>query len=197
MTPIAENDVAEHDEAPGITEDFDGRIDRTARARFASQFILPSGCNQQSLHSTLDSIIADNHIGVIMVRVRVHSQFVSLDGYSAGDYVTFDEPIGGAQALFGWFDGQGIEGIGGVDGPVTLDRALFAMWGQGIGAEIMGRKKFGPQEGRGPMMGGAAGGARNRRSRLRALSLLTILGSRWNSPMGRAFISSMPPPRRS
>ncbi|TSI18749.1 dihydrofolate reductase family protein [Brevibacterium aurantiacum] len=82
-----------------------------------------------------------------MVRVRVHSQFVSLDGYSAGDYVTFDEPIGGARALFGWFDGQGIEGIGGVDGPVTLDRALFAMWGQGIGAEIMGRKKFGPQEG--------------------------------------------------
>lgn len=82
-----------------------------------------------------------------MFRARVHSQFVSLDGFSAGDYVTFDKPIGDAQALFGWFDGRGIEGIHDVDAPVTLDRGLFAMWGQGIGAEIMGRKKFGPQEG--------------------------------------------------
>lgn len=82
-----------------------------------------------------------------MFRARVQCHFVSLDGYSAGDYVTFDKPIGDAQSLFGWFDGRGIEGIGDVDAPVTVDRALFAMWGQGIGAEIMGRKKFGPQQG--------------------------------------------------
>lgn len=82
-----------------------------------------------------------------MVRVRVHNQFVSFDGYSAGDHVTFDHPIGDAQALFGWFDGRGIDGIDKVDAPVTLDRTLVSLWGQGIGAEIMGRKKFGPQEG--------------------------------------------------
>lgn len=82
-----------------------------------------------------------------MVRARVQCHFVSLDGYSAGDFVTFYKPIGDAQSLFGWFDGRGIEGIGDVDAPVTVDRALFAMWGQGIGAEIMGRKKFGPQQG--------------------------------------------------
>src|SRR5690606_77415 len=31
--------------------------------------------------------------------------------------------------------------------PITVDRALFALWGQGIGVEIMGRRKFGPQTG--------------------------------------------------
>ena len=83
-----------------------------------------------------------------MVRTRVHNLFVSLDGYAAGDHVTFDEPIGGARALFSYFDGRVISGVQGApDDPVTVDRALFAMWGQGIGAEIMGRKKFGPQTG--------------------------------------------------
>lgn len=82
-----------------------------------------------------------------MTRTRVHNQFVSLDGFSAGEYVTFDEPIGGARHLFDWFDGRVIEGVHRVAEPVTLDRALFSMWGQGIGAEIMGRRKFGPQQG--------------------------------------------------
>src|SRR5699024_2617989 len=45
------------------------------------------------------------------------------------------------------YDEPGIEGVHTVDGPITADRALFAMWGQGSGAEIMGRKKFGPQSG--------------------------------------------------
>jgi dihydrofolate reductase len=61
--------------------------------------------------------------------------------------VTFDAPIGGARALFGWFDGRVIHGIDRVDDPVTADRAIFSTWGQGIGAEIMGRRKFGPQVG--------------------------------------------------
>ena len=85
-----------------------------------------------------------------MSRTRVHNLFVSSDGYAAGDYVTFDEPIGGAQALFGKFDGRVIHGVHGVDEPVTVDLALFSMWGQGIGAEIMGRRKFGPQTGEWP-----------------------------------------------
>ena len=82
-----------------------------------------------------------------MARARIHNQFVSLDGFSAGEHVTFDRPIGDAGALFGWFDGRVIEGVHRVADPVTLDRALFSMWGQGIGAEIMGRRKFGPQNG--------------------------------------------------
>jgi dihydrofolate reductase len=85
-----------------------------------------------------------------MPRTRVHNLNVSLDGYAAGEQVTFDEPIGGAGQLFGWFDGRVIHGVDQVDVPVTLDRALTSLWGQGIGAEIMGRRKFGPQDGAWP-----------------------------------------------
>ena len=82
-----------------------------------------------------------------MSRTRVHNLLVSLDGYAAGEYVTMEEPIGGAARLFQWFDGRVIDGIDRIAEPVTLDRALISMWGQGIGAEIMGRHKFGPQVG--------------------------------------------------
>ena len=82
-----------------------------------------------------------------MPRTRVHQLNVSLDGYAAGDHVTFDAPIGGAERLFTWFDGRVIHGVDKADAPVTLDRALTSMWSQGIGAEIMGRRKFGPQVG--------------------------------------------------
>lgn len=63
-----------------------------------------------------------------MSRTRVHNLFVSLDGYAAGDHVSFDAPIGDAGALFAGFDGRFIHGIGGVDAPVTLDRALTSTW---------------------------------------------------------------------
>jgi dihydrofolate reductase len=82
-----------------------------------------------------------------MPRTRVHNMNISLDGYAAGEHVTFDAPIGGAERLFTWFDGRVIHGVDKADAPVTLDRALTSMWSQGIGAEIMGRRKFGPQVG--------------------------------------------------
>src|SRR5689334_15953705 len=82
-----------------------------------------------------------------MPRTRVHNMNVSLDGYAAGGHVTFDAPIGGAERLFTWFDGRVVHGVDKADAPVTLDRALTSMWSQGIGAEIMGRRKFGPQAG--------------------------------------------------
>jgi hypothetical protein len=82
-----------------------------------------------------------------MSRTRVHDMNISLDGYAAGEHVTFDAPIGGAGRLFKWFDGRVIHGVDKADAPVTLDRALTSMWSQGIGAEIMGRRKFGPQAG--------------------------------------------------
>ena len=85
-----------------------------------------------------------------MSRTRVHNLLVSVDGYAAGEYVTMEEPIGGAARLFRWFDGRVIHGIDRITDPVTLDRALISMWGQGVGAEIMGRRKFGPQVGEWP-----------------------------------------------
>ena len=85
-----------------------------------------------------------------MPRTRVHNLNISLDGYAAGEHVTFKEPIGGANRLFEWFDGRAIHGVDGVDDPWTLDRALTSLWGQGVGAEIMGRGKFGPQVGEWP-----------------------------------------------
>lgn len=82
-----------------------------------------------------------------MARARIHNLFVSLDGIAAGDHLTLEHPIGDAGALFAGFDGRLIHGVGGVDAPMTLDRMLTSTWGQGIGAEIMGRGKFGPQTG--------------------------------------------------
>ncbi|MFC0672968.1 dihydrofolate reductase family protein [Brachybacterium hainanense] len=82
-----------------------------------------------------------------MTRTRVHNMMVSLDGYAAGTTVTLEEPIGAARALFGQFDGRVIHGVQHADAPITLDRALTSLWGQGVGAEIMGRRKFGPQTG--------------------------------------------------
>ena len=73
-----------------------------------------------------------------MYRTRVHNMNISLDGYAAGEHVTFDAPIGGAERLFKWFDGRVIHGVDKVDAPVTLDRALTSMWSQGIGAGVHG-----------------------------------------------------------
>ena len=84
-----------------------------------------------------------------MSRTRIHNFMVSLDGYSAGDEVTLEAPIGGAERLFAKFDGRVIHGVDRVADPITIDRDLTSLWGQGIGAEIMGRRKFGPDTGPG------------------------------------------------
>ena len=85
-----------------------------------------------------------------MSRVRVHNLAVSLDGYATGEGQSMDSPFGHADGrLMEWFLGtrtfrtmQGKEG--GSTGP---DDAMAGRWGPGIGAEIMGRNKFGPQRG--------------------------------------------------
>lgn len=105
-----------------------------------------------------------------MSRTRVHNLNISIDGYAAGEYVTLDAPIGGAERLFSGFDGRAIHGIDRVDAPITVDRALTTLWGQGVGAEIMGRRKFGPTRAIGPTTGGAAGGVTSHRSRHRSSS---------------------------
>ena len=86
-------------------------------------------------------------------RVRVDLLNVSLDGYAAGNTITFDEPIGGASELFGAFDGRVIAGVHNADVPITADRVFTSVWGQGVGVEIMGRGKFGPQRGPWPADG--------------------------------------------
>ena len=124
-----------------------------------------------------------------MPRTRVHNLTVSLDGYAAGEHVTFDEPIGGAGQLFGWFDGRVIHGVDRVDDPVTLDRALTSLWGQGVGAEIMGRRKFGPHEGAWPDDGWQGWWGDEPPFRTPVFVMTTTRARRSSSPMGPASAS--------
>jgi dihydrofolate reductase len=81
-------------------------------------------------------------------KVRVHNFLVSLDGFSTGEDRSADAAFGHAQeSILKWFGRariwRGLES----DGDLTADEAIASQWGQGIGAEIMGRGKFGPQQG--------------------------------------------------
>jgi dihydrofolate reductase len=90
-----------------------------------------------------------------MTKLRAHSIAVSLDGFATGDGRTLEAPFGHAgQRLMGWFfptrtfvsmSGHQDEAIGA--GETGIDDDLAARTLDGIGAEIMGRGKFGPQEG--------------------------------------------------
>jgi dihydrofolate reductase len=85
-----------------------------------------------------------------MSRVRVHNFSVSLDGFGTGEGQCLESPFGHAgMRLMGWFTEtrsfRQMHGEpGGTDG---VDEVFAAAWGAGIGAEIMGRNKFGPQRG--------------------------------------------------
>ncbi len=89
----------------------------------------------------------------MMQRVRVHNFSVSLDGYGTGDGQSMEAPFGHAGTrLHEWFfptrtfrEMQGAPG-----GTTGVDNAFASQWASGVGAEIMGRNKFGPQ--RGPWM---------------------------------------------
>jgi dihydrofolate reductase len=85
-----------------------------------------------------------------MSRVRVHNFSISLDGYATGEGQSLEAPFGHAGTrLHSWFFGtrafQAMQGETG--GRAGVDDALAQGWGPGIGAEIMGRGKFGPQTG--------------------------------------------------
>ncbi len=85
-----------------------------------------------------------------MSLARVHNFSVSLDGFSTGEGQTLEQPFGHADGrLMEWFVAtrsfRTMHGeTGGSTGP---DDAFASTWGPGIGAEIMGRNKFGPQRG--------------------------------------------------
>src|SRR6476661_9674734 len=85
-----------------------------------------------------------------MSRVRVHNFAISLDGFGTGEGQSLEAPFGHAGGrLHEWFfptrtfrEMQGKTG-----GGTGVDDALARTWDVGIGAEIMGRNKFGPQRG--------------------------------------------------
>ncbi len=85
-----------------------------------------------------------------MAQVRVHNFSVSLDGFGAGEGQTMEAPFGHAgHRLVDWFVGtQSFRRMTGQPGGSTgVDETFASNWGPGIGVEIMGRNKFGPQRG--------------------------------------------------
>ncbi|MFE9424767.1 dihydrofolate reductase family protein [Kitasatospora sp. NPDC006697] len=85
-----------------------------------------------------------------MSRVRVHNFSISLDGYATGEGQTEEAPFGHAgHRLHEWFfptrTFQSMLGKSG--GSTGVDDAFAAATEPGIGVEIMGRNKFGPQRG--------------------------------------------------
>ena len=85
-----------------------------------------------------------------MSRVRVHNFSVSLDGFSTGADQSLEAPFGHAGSrLHQWFfPTRTFRAMQGEPGGTTgVDDAFAGNWDRGIGAEIMGRNKFGPQRG--------------------------------------------------
>jgi dihydrofolate reductase len=88
-----------------------------------------------------------------MSRVRVHNLSISLDGFGTGDGQTFEAPFGHAGSrLHEWFfptrTFRGMQDTeGDPDGTTGVDDAFASNWATGVGVEIMGRNKFGPQRG--------------------------------------------------
>ena len=99
--------------------------------------------------------------------LRVQNFCVSRDGFGAGEHQSLDRPFGHANPgeLFAWAGATASwpnrtdrGGTRGLDDYFTRDFA------RNIGAEIMGRNKFGLQRGPGTTTIGAAGGATSLRS---------------------------------
>jgi dihydrofolate reductase len=85
-----------------------------------------------------------------MSQVRVHNFGVSLDGFATGEGQSLEAPFGHAEdRLMRWFFGTTTfrTMLGEPGGSNGIDGAFASNWGPGIGAEIMGRNKFGPQRG--------------------------------------------------
>ncbi len=90
-----------------------------------------------------------------MTKLRAHNIAVSLDGFATGEGQSFETPFGHAgHRLMQWFfptrtfvsmTGHEDEAVGG--GTRGVDDGFAAASQVGIGAEIMGRRKFGPQTG--------------------------------------------------
>ncbi|MEV4561706.1 dihydrofolate reductase family protein [Kitasatospora sp. NPDC049285] len=85
-----------------------------------------------------------------MSRVRVHNFAISLDGFATGEGQTEDAPFGHAgMRLHEWaFRTRTYRAMRGQSGgDAGVDEAFAQASEPGIGVEIMGRNKFGPQRG--------------------------------------------------
>jgi dihydrofolate reductase len=85
-----------------------------------------------------------------MSQVWVHNFSISLDGYGTGEGQSLESPFGHAGSrLHEWFFATRTfrSMHGEPSGSAGVDEAFASNWGTGIGAEIMGRNKFGPQRG--------------------------------------------------
>jgi dihydrofolate reductase len=87
---------------------------------------------------------------VTVSHVRVHNFSVSLDGFGTGEGQSLDAPFGHAgvrlhEWLFATRTFHTMQGQPG--GSSGIDDAFARDWNLGVGAEIMGRGKFGPQHG--------------------------------------------------
>ena len=77
-----------------------------------------------------------------MSLARVHNFSISLDGFGTGEVQSLDEPFGHAgERLHEWMFATRFWQPGGSGG---VDDAFAQQHGPGIGAEIMGARKFGP-----------------------------------------------------
>jgi dihydrofolate reductase len=85
-----------------------------------------------------------------MSKVRVHNFAVSLDGFATGEGQSLEAPFGhaGVRLMEWFFETRAFRSMNGKDGGSEgVDNAYATGWGPGIGAEIMGRNKFGPERG--------------------------------------------------
>ncbi len=85
-----------------------------------------------------------------MPEARIHNFSISLDGFGTGDGLSVDAPFGHAghrlhEWMFATRFGRAMTGEPG--GTVGVDDAFAQRFAPGVGAEIMGRGKFGPQRG--------------------------------------------------
>jgi dihydrofolate reductase len=82
--------------------------------------------------------------------VRVHNFSVSLDGFATGEGQSLEAPFGHAGTrLLEWALPTRTyhEMHGDAGGTTGADESFASSWNRRIGAEIMGRNKFGPQRG--------------------------------------------------
>jgi dihydrofolate reductase len=85
-----------------------------------------------------------------MSQVVAHNFSISLDGFGTGEGITADAPFGHAgHRLHEWrFPTQAWRSMTGEGGGTSgIDNAFAQRHDAGVGAEIMGRRKFGPQTG--------------------------------------------------
>lgn len=84
-----------------------------------------------------------------MPKLRIHNLAISLDGFASGEGQSLETPFGhaGGRLMEWFFPTNTFQQMNGGTGETGVDDEFASVWGDNIGAEIMGRRKFGPQQG--------------------------------------------------